>query len=563
MTYDILIKNGTIVDGSGLARYRADLAVQHGRIVEIGRIRDGAREVVDADGLVVAPGFIDGHTHMDAQVSWDPLGTCSSLMGVTSVVMGNCGFTLAPCRADQRELFMHSLEAVEDIPVEAMRAGIDWQWETFPEYLDALARMPKGINYGGYVGHTALRLYAMGERAFSEAPTDADLALMRREIRDALRAGAQGFSTSRFAHTTPDGRPVPSRVATWDEVHALTSVLGELNTGVFQIAGPVGTAAADREETFGHLREIALETRRPVTQGLFNWRRSPDSWRPYMALVDETAAAGGRMFAQVHSQMLMRIHSFEGELGFDHFPVWEELRARPLAEQQTALRDAAYRARLVDAAHAHADSLTEAVRPDYNWFFVLEEITGSNPTLAEVARDREQDPVEALIDIALETDLKQIFVQVLANEDQDALLEVMRHPRSVVTFSDSGAHVGHIAQSCLQTHVLSHWARDQEALTLEEAVRLITFDVASAWSIRERGLLREGWAADIVVFDPATVAYRNPEIVRDLPAGAMRVAQRGLGFAATIVNGEVLFRDGEHTGAYPGQVLRAGGAARG
>ncbi len=249
MPLDLVIKNGVVVDGSGLPRYPADIGVRHGRIVSIGRIRERAREVIDADGQVVAPGFIDGHTHMDAQIFWDPLGTCSCWHGVTSVVMGNCGFTLAPCAAADKHLVIRNLQRAEDIAAEAMEAGIDWTWTTFPEFLDRLETLPKGINYAGYVGHSALRTYVMGERAFEEAATEDDLRAMERELRDGIRAGAMGFTTSRSpSHETPDRRPVASRVASWDEVRWLVGAMGELNAGIFEIAGEaVGRTNADLE----------------------------------------------------------------------------------------------------------------------------------------------------------------------------------------------------------------------------------------------------------------------------------------------------------------------------
>ena len=238
MAYDLVIKNGTVIDGSGLPRFRADVGVRHGKIVSIGRIRERAREVLDADGQVVAPGFVDGHTHMDAQVFWDPLGTSSCWHGITSVVMGNCGFTLAPCAEKDKHLVVRNLQRAEDIPPAAMEAGIKWSWTTFPEFLDVLDRLPKGINYSGYVGHSALRTYAMGERAFEAGSTEDDLRAMERELRDALRAGAMGFTTSRSpSHETPDRRPVASRMASWDEVRRLVGVMGEMNAGVFELAG--------------------------------------------------------------------------------------------------------------------------------------------------------------------------------------------------------------------------------------------------------------------------------------------------------------------------------------
>jgi N-acyl-D-aspartate/D-glutamate deacylase len=281
MQYDLLIRNGTIIDGSGLPRFRADVGIIHGKIATIGKIRDRTKEVIDADGHVVAPGFIDGHTHMDAQVSWDPLGTCSCWHGITSVVMGNCGFSLAPCKESEKDLVMRNLERAEDIAPEAMEAGINWTWETFPEYLDTVERLPKGINYAAYIGHSALRTYVMGERAFSEEATAQDLARMEREVRNAIRAGAIGFTTSRTRnHQTPQRQPVASRLASWDEVRQLVGVMGEMNAGVFEIAGEDTGLDPERiRDYLDRLKALAVDTGVPVTFGS-TWRTAAtkSSW---------------------------------------------------------------------------------------------------------------------------------------------------------------------------------------------------------------------------------------------------------------------------------------------
>ena len=564
MPYDLVIKNGVLIDGSGLPRHHADVAVRHGRIAAVGRIRERAREVMDADGLVVAPGFIDGHTHMDAQIFWDPLGTCSCWHGVTTVVMGNCGFTLAPCPESQKHLVVRNLERAEDIAAEAMAAGIEWKWTTFPEFLDCLDALPKGINYAGYLGHCALRTYVMGERAFEQAASDDDLHAMERELRDAIRAGAIGFTTSRSPiHETPDGRPVASRLATWDEVRRLVGVMGDLNAGLFELAGEaVGRELSDPvafRDYHVRLRDLAVETGRPVTWGNFSRLDAPDVWRRYLDLLDETAAAGGRMFAQVHSRGLNVVLSFKTQLPFDHLPAWKPFRALALAEQRQRLRDPETRRRLIAGAHERPErrALGTEARPfPYEWIFLYDTVAGPHRTVAEIARERGVDPAEAMIDLALEKDLDRFFVHPVANEDQDTVLEMMRHPRAVVTFSDSGAHVSQIVDSSLQTHLLSHWVRAKQAFTLEQAVRMLTLVPATYWGFADRGLVREGFVADLIVFDPDTISPEMPEVVNDLPAGARRLVQRARGIAATIVNGEVLLRDGKHTGALPGQLLR-------
>jgi len=569
MPYDLVIRNGMVIDGSGLPRYRADVGVRHGRVVTIGRIRERAREVIDADGHVVSPGFVDGHTHMDAQIFWDPLGTSSCWHGITSVVMGNCGFTLAPCAAADKHMVVRNLQRAEDIPPQAMEAGITWSWTTYPEFLDALEALPKGINYSGYIGHSAVRTYVMGERAFEEKASEDDLRAMERQVRDAIRAGAMGFTTSRSpAHETPDSRPVASRAATWDEVRRLVGVMGDLNAGIFELAGEGVDRAPDDpglRDYHVRLRDLAVETGRPVTFGVFSRRGVPDVWRAYLALLDETAAAGGRMFAQVHSRSLSALLSFKTQMPFDRLPVWKELRALGLDEQRRKLRDPDLRRRLIEASGARDSRRpvgTEARPADYDWLLVFDTVEGPHRTVADVARDRGQHPAETMIDLALEKDLDLFFLQPVANEDQDYALELMRHPRTVTTFSDSGAHVSQLMDSSLQTHLLSHWVREKEAFTLEQAVNMLTLVPATLWGFADRGLVREGMAADLVVFDPETIAAEMPEVVDDLPAGARRLIQRTRGIAATVVNGEILLRDGKHTGALPGQLLRGPFARR-
>src|SRR5881409_878134 len=470
MTYDLVIRGGTVVDGSGLPRYRADVGIRGDRIARIGTIHARGREEVDARHRVVAPGFIDGHTHMDAQIFWDPLGTCSCWHGVTTVVMGNCGFTLAPCPESQKHLVVRNLERAEDIAAEAMAAGIEWKWTTFPEFLDCLDALPKSINYAGYLGHCALRTYVMGERAFEQAASEDDLHAMERELRDAIRAGAIGFTTSRSPiHETPDGRPVASRLATWDEVRRLVGVMGDLNAGLFELAGEgVDRIVGDPGLRDYHvrLRDLAVDTGRPVTFGVFSRRGVPDVWRKYLALLDETAAAGGRMFAQVHSRSLSALLSFKTQMPFDRLPLWKELRVLPLAEQRRRLHDPELRRRLVEASGERDGRRpvgAEAKPADYDWLLVFDSVEGPHRTVAEVARERDQHPAETMIDLALARDLDLFFLQPIANEDQDYALELMRHPRAVVTFSDSGAHVSQLMDSSLQTHLLYHWVRRKQA----------------------------------------------------------------------------------------------------
>ena len=562
MSYDLLIRNGTVVDGSGGAAYRADVAVQDGRIAAIGRINERATRTLDAEGHVVAPGFVDGHTHLDAQVFWDTVGSCSAYHGVTTAVMGNCGFTLAPCRSSDADFVFRNLKRAEDISRDAMLTGIPWTWETFPQFLDAVEALPKGINYAGYIGHSALRTYVMGERAFAEAATEDDLARMCALVQEAVQAGAVGFSTSRtFNHTTADDRPVASRLARWDEVRAIVNAMGTTGKGVFEIAGEAPGRDPDRQrEYFNRLRDLAVESGVTQTWGMFSVRAAPELWRPFFDLLDETAAAGGRMYAQVHTRALNVMLSFEANTPFDKWDVWKDLRALPLAEQKIRLRDPALKAKLVEVASRPYTGPrvvgAEARPPEWDYVYPMADMRWDQPSMAALAAARGVHPVELMIDLALEHDFHIYFRQPIANEDQDHVLEMMRHPRSLVTFSDSGAHVSQIMDSSLQTHLLSYWVRERQAFTLEQAVRRITYDTATVWGFHDRGLVRQGMAADLVVFDPATVGARMPEVVNDLPAGARRLKQVAEGIRHTIVNGTVVLTDNEPSGDHPGRLLR-------
>ena len=560
--YDLLIRNGTIVDGSGGARYPADLAIQDGKIAAIGRINEKSRQTIDAEGHVVSPGFVDGHTHMDAQVFWDPLGACSCYHGVTSVVMGNCGFTLAPCKQEDADLVFRNLERAEDLSRDAMLAGIDWSWETFPQFLDAVDGLPKGINYAGYIGHSAVRTYAMGERAFTDQATEADVKMTCHVVKEAVQAGAMGFSTSRTVnHLTADDRPVASRVAHWDEVRAIVNAVGETGKGVFEIAGEAPGRDPERIRAYHRrLRDLAVESGVTQTWGMFSLRVAPELWRPYFDLLDETAQAGGRMFAQVHSRALNTLLSFESHTPFDNWELWSDIRSLPLAQQQQKLRDPSLKAKLVEIGSRKYTGPrivgAEPRPPEWDYVFPMADMREGAPSMATLAREKGVNPVELMIDMALERDFKMFFRQPIANENQDHVLEMMKHPRSVVTFSDSGAHVAQIMDSSLQTHLLSYWVREKQALSLEEAVRQITYNTATLWGLHDRGLLRTGMAADVVIFDPDTVGAGYPEIVADLPAGAKRLKQTANGMLSTIVNGEVLLSNNIHSGALPGRLLR-------
>ena len=561
MSYDIIIRGGTVVDGSGLGSYRADVGISEGIITAVGPISERADQEIDADGHVVTPGFIDGHTHMDAQIFWDPLGSSSCFQGVTTAVMGNCGFTLAPVRADARALVVRNLERAEDIDPAALAEGIEWSFETFPEYLDAIDALPKAIHYAANIGHSALRTWAMGERAFTERSSDEDLALMRAQLADALRAGAIGFSTSRSVHhQTSDDRPVASRVASWDEVVALVDVMAELGTGIFEGADG-GMMAPDlevRARSLGRMRDLAASSRVPMTFGLV----ATESAEHLLDFLDDTARAGGRAIAQTHCRGISVLLSLKTRIPFDLLETWAPLRSSSLDDQLAVLADPERRRPFVDAA-VHADYAgwsgvgAQARPPDFEGIRVYLQGLPPNPSVADVARERGVHPAEAMIDLMVASRGEQLFIQPsLFQQDERVLLRALRHPRAVMTFSDAGAHFSQIADASIHTHLLGHWVRDRQEFTLEEAVRMLTLAPAQAWGFSDRGLIREGLVADLNVFDPATVAPAVPELVDDLPAGGRRLLQRSVGIRATVVAGQITLVDGEPTGARPGRLVR-------
>jgi N-acyl-D-amino-acid deacylase len=560
--YDLVIRNGTIVDGSGLGSYRADVGIVGDKIVSIGRLRETGRREIDADGHIVAPGFVDGHTHLDAQLFWDPMAGSSVWHGVTSVVMGNCGFTLAPAPESQRALVVRNLERAEDIDGKAMAAGIDWSWDTFPQYMDAIDALPKTINCAANVGHSALRTWAMGERAFEESGNEDDMAKMVGQLEAALRAGAIGMSSSRnHHHETSDDRPVASRIASWGELCRLVGVMGDLGVGIFEMAGegPDNPEGLSKDELDTRLRDLAVSTGVAYTFGLI--ATDPGGYEA-LALIDTTAAAGGRMIGQTHCRGISVLLSFMTKLPFDWLPEWQAVRTLPVQEQLTALRNPDVRQRLVESASNADFSIMRGVgavprKPNFDGIRVYEHGLPPNPTISEIAAARGVNPVEAMIDLAIETDLNQLFIQPsLYPQDEKALLTALRHPRTVMTFSDSGAHLSQIADSSIHSYLLGHWVRDRQELTIEEAVRMITLAPALAWGFADRGLLREGMAADVNVFDLNTVGPAVPTVEHDLPGGGKRLLQKSSGFLATVINGEVTMEHGQPSEARPGRLLR-------
>ncbi len=553
MKFDLVIRNGSVIDGSGSLAVVADVAVSDGLIARIGEVPERGQVEIDAAGYVVTPGFIDGHTHMDAQVFWDSAGTNSCWHGVTTVVMGNCGFTIAPVRADSHHLAVRSIERSEDISAAAMAAGVPWDWTTFAEYLDSIDRVPKAINYASNIGHSALRSWAMGERAFHEQADEADLECMKSELADALRAGAWGFTTSRTVHhMTPDGEPVASRLAEWSEVEALIDLMGDLDAGVFQFVEDP-PSDADRAARDQQLAELAARSGVPFIIGA-----TSGSTRP-LELISATRSLGGTMTGMTHPRGIGTMSSFKSQLPFDTLPEWAQARADGQEVFFQRLRDPKTRLALIDVARNAQYSATfggEARPPVFERMQVLESPVPPHRTVAEVAAERGIDPVEAMVDLGLESNFEVFFVQTMSSFDEVAVVRSMKSPGTVMTFSDSGAHVSQMSDASIFTHLLAYWVRERGEFALEEAVQMMTSAPAQAWGFTDRGVLREGLAADINIFDPGTVAPALPTLAHDLPSGARRIVQKATGFLATIVAGEVTVRDGQSTGATPGRLLR-------
>jgi N-acyl-D-aspartate/D-glutamate deacylase len=552
MALDLVVRNGFVVDGSGAPGFHGDVGVADGRIVAVGRVDERGRDEVDTEGLVVAPGFVDGHTHMDAQMFWDELGSSSCWHGITTVLLGNCGYTLAPAHPQDRQLVARNIERAEDIPGEALTGAVPWNWSTFPDYLDVLDALPKGLNVAQSIGHSALRIWAMGERAYEGPADDDELTTMKNELTAALRAGAVGFTTSSSkTHFTSDDRPVASRLAAWEEVVALVGILARERTGTFQIGGTA-------EGVDGRLRDLAVSTGVPI---LF----PVGSFPHLLQLVEAAVAAGGEMWGLTHCRPpISTLQSFHTQLSFDFLGegTWQRVRSRPLEEQRVLLKDPDVRARLVQEAHDgdyKPVSQGDPFKPDYDGIWIMYSQYLPNPTVAEEARRRGCDPVEVMIDVALEHDFDIFFLQGFNKPPAEhEILEVLRSPYTAMTFTDAGAHVGQVADYSIQTHLLAYWVRERQAFPLEQAVRMVTHQPAKAWRLHDRGRLAPGFGADMTIFDPDTVAPAMPRVVHDVPGGSARLEQHADGYKMTIVNGQIFTRDGEPTTTRAGRLLRAG-----
>ncbi len=563
--HDLVIRGGTLVDGTGAPPRTGDLAIDGDRIASVGdRVGPGRREI-DARGLLVAPGWVDIHTHYDGQVTWDPYLTPSSWHGVTTVVMGNCGVGFAPARPDRHGWLIGLMEGVEDIPGTALAEGIRWSWESFPEYLDALAGMPRALDVGTQVPHGAVRAYVMGERgAKNGAATAEDIAGMAAIVREGLAAGALGFSTSRtMLHRAVDGEPVPGTFAGEDELLGIGRAMGEIGRGVFEMAADL----APEEPELAWMEKLSRETGRPVSFALLQNDLDPGQWRRLLQATERAAARGARLTGQVSARPTGLLLGWQGTIHpFSAHQAYRAIAHLPLDERVRALRDPALRRRILDEQVEYDNGLVAFICTAFTKLFPLGDPPDYEPapeaSVAAIAAREGRTPAEVAYDLLLQRDGRELLYLPLlnyANFDFAPLREMLLHPHTVFSLSDGGAHCGVICDASMPTFLLTHWARDRrrgERLPLEYLVHRQTRHTAALYGLDDRGVLAPGMLADVNVIDHERLALRPPEMVFDLPANGRRLVQRAIGYRATVKSGQVIFQDGEPTGALPGKLVR-------
>jgi len=560
MALDLVIRNGTVVDGTGAPARVADIGIAGDRVTVVGDVDERGGREIDAAGRLVTPGFVDVHTHLDAQLAWDPIASSSCWHGVTSIVVGNCGVTFAPVRPDDHGYLAAMMESVEDIPRDSILDGLPWDWEGYPGYLDWLDRTPKGVHVGGMVGHSAVRYYVMGDRALDEdvSPTGEELAAMTALVRDAAASGALGFSSSRtLRHRVPDGRYVPGTWADADELLALATAAGRGR--VLEVAprfdgdGPAGPRV---ESELAWMETVSAGAGCTVTFNLTQTREQGDHYLHAIARAKVANDRGARIRPQTSPRFIGFLTGIAHRTPFDAHPAWQALQALPVTQRLAALRDPTRRVALIDEARDD--------RAGLDAFFVLNDADGSarydcDParSIVAVADARGVTPVEAFVDLTLETDGALRLSWPLLNQQTDAIGEMLADPVVLLGLADAGAHVGQTMDASAPTSLLTYWVRERGLMPVEEAVRRLTSDTATAFGI-DRGRLEPGAIADVNVIDFDALALEVPEYVHDFPRGAGRFAQRARGYDYTVVAGAVFMEHGEHTGALSGRVLRSG-----
>ena len=561
MTYDLKITGGTIIDGTGKPGFLGDVGIKDGKVVAIGKADGPAATTIDATGRIVSPGFVDVHTHYDAQILWDRMLTISPWHGVTTTVIGNCGFGVAPTRAAHRKLILQTLEKVEGMSLDALQAGLgdDWSFETFPQYLDAVEKRGSAINVAALFGHTPLRMYVMGEESTERASTPDELTAMKRLMREAMEAGAIGFGTSvSVSHNGYAGKPVPSRQATPEEMDGLVSVMGEMKRGLMQIT--IG-----REFSTRHMAEVSRKHGVPVTwTALLSYLYGPGGHRKQLDLAAEQRKSGAMVIPQVSCRPLNFEFTFAEPFIFDVMKFMNELAvadAKSPGARRRAYADPAWREKLRSEVtplfQRWWDRVVIAWAPSAR---ELEEMP-----LAAAAARLGKDPVDLALDLALANDLKARFRMAVMNFDEKEVAELITDPNTIIALSDAGAHASQLCDACYSTYLLGHWVRDRKVFTVEEAVHNLTQRPAEMFGITDRGVLAHGRPADIVVFDARTVGPGPLKRVFDMPAGADRLVSEASGIDAVIVNGKLIRRDNKDVVAandrLPGRLLRGGKAA--
>ncbi len=566
--FDLVIRRGLIADGSGAPLAEGDVAVTGGRIAAVGRVEGTGREEIDADGRLVTPGFVDIHTHYDGQVTWEQRLAPSSNHGVTTAVMGNCGVGFAPCAPEHRELLIKVLEGVEDIPEIVMAEGLPWTWESYPDYLATLAQRRADLDFASQLPHAAVRVHVMGQRgADREAPTDADLDAMTAIVAEAVRAGALGVTTSRsIGHRTPDGELAPTVGADEAELHALARGLRRAGAGVLQLIGSQG--AHDPIEEVALFRRLTATSGGPLSFSLMTSAHFPDHARLYLDALDAANRDGeppirGQVFPRPVGVILGLDLSFHP---FVFTPGYQQIAHLPLAKRVEALRDPDRRARILAEPSEHPNPIFRYFANQDAELYVLAEDPDYEPTadakVGALAAARGVTPRELIYDLMVDSGGLAVFL-LAANNYQGGSLEPVRellqHPHTIVGLGDGGAHYGTISDGSYPTTLLTHWTRDRTRgpkITLAAAVRMLTRPNAEAVGLRDRGLLRPGLRADLNIIDVDRLRLHRPAAVWDLPAGGRRLVQKTEGYALTMVNGAITYRDGDPTGALPGRLVR-------
>ena len=560
MAHDLLIKNAKICDGTGAPAYGGSVALTAGKITAVGQVSGTARREINADGLVLAPGFIDIHTHYDAQISWDPLLTSSCWHGVTTVLMGNCGVGVAPCRPTERGVMAWDLVNVEAMPYDVLLNGVSWEWESFPQYMAAIERRGMGLNAGFLVPLSALRFYVMGEAASERAANPEEIQRMTQLFQEAMQAGAYGFSLSLIPrHIGYQGKPLASRLASKDELGALARVMRELRRGVIEVA-LIRKAGVLSDEELEVLLHLAQESQRPVTWlALIHMPDMPGACEQMLARVQPFMQRGLRIPPQVNPRPIVQFYTLRNPFLFSEFPSWKGAFNRTVEEQVALYRAPAFRQAFRDDLQAGRGLL---FRNQWDRLHVTRVATEQNQqflnkSLQEIATHLHKDPVDTLLDLAVDEETALGVTVSIINADPEAVGKLITLPDVLIGLSDAGAHVDQHCEAGVPTYILHEWVQKRQVLTLEEGVRRNTSELADFLGLTTKGRVAPGMDADLVLFDPTAVKPYPSEWVNDLPGGKPRLIERSAGIAYTLVGGEILFAHNEYQGGLPGRIIRS------